>query len=275
MLDLIKVIILGIVEGVTEFLPISSTGHLIVALAVLQPGFSEAMSKTFEIFIQIGAIVAVIAFYRADIWRQVTTVTRDRRIQHFWIAIVVGFVPIGAVGFLARDFIDQVLQDNPVLVAVTLILGGIVFIVFEHFWSREKAQSVSNEALYDVTFGQALFIGVVQIVAIVPGVSRAAASILGGMVAGLDRATATKFSFYLAIPTLGIATVFKLLISMSGLQGSDYVYLLIGAIVSGIIAWFAIGWLLRYIAQHTFTSFGYYRIAAGIVILLLVAASII
>jgi undecaprenyl-diphosphatase len=184
-------------------------------------------------------------------------------------------VPIGAVGFLARDFIDQVLQDSPPLVAVTLILGGIVFIVFEYFWSRTRAKTVSDEALYDVTYGQALFIGVVQVIALVPGVSRAAASIFGGMVAGLDRATATKFSFYLAIPTLGIATVFKLLISMSGLQGSDYVYLLIGAIISGIIAWFAIGWLLRYVAQHTFTSFGYYRIAAGIVILLLVAAAFI
>lgn len=275
MIDLIKVIILGIVEGVTEFLPISSTGHLIVALALLQPNFSSAMSKTFEIFIQIGAIVAVIAFYRADIWKQVTTVTSDRRISHFWIAIVIAFIPIGVVGFLLRDFIDQVLQDRPLLVAVTLIIGGIIFIVFERFWGGRDDQPVPEDALYDVTYGQALFVGVVQIIAIVPGVSRAAASIFGGMIAGLDRATATRFSFYLAIPTLGVATVFKLVSNLDQLQSGDLVFLAVGTIVSGIVAWFAIGWLLRYISHHTFTSFGYYRIAAGLVIILLAALALI
>ncbi len=275
MIDLIKVIILGIVEGITEFLPISSTGHLIVALALLQPNFSTAMSKTFEIFIQIGAIVAVVAFYRADIWRQVTTVTRDRRVQHFWIAIVIAFFPVAAVGFLLRDFIDEVLQDNPLLVAVTLIIGGVVFIVFERFWSKHDDSLAGDDALYSVTYGQALFIGVVQIIAIVPGVSRAAASILGGMIGGLSRATATRFSFYLAIPTLGVATVFKLVSNLSDLQSGDLIFLAVGTIVSGIVAWFAIGWLLRYVAHNTFTSFGYYRIAAGVIILVLAAAAII
>lgn len=284
MLDLIKVIVLGIVEGITEFLPISSTGHLIVATALLRPNFSPAMSKTFEIFIQVGAIVAVVVFYRAELWRQVTTVRTDRRVLHFWLALLIAFVPIGAVGFLLRDFIDEHLQDSPPLVAASLIVGGVLFIIIERYLSRRDAAAATASAsnapagddqLYAVSFQQALLIGVIQIIALVPGVSRAAASIFAGMLGGLKRETATRFSFYLSIPTLGTATLFKLIISLGGLSGSDLIFLVVGAIISGIVAWFAIGWLLRYIAHHTFTGFGYYRIAAGVVILLLGAAALL
>ena len=285
MLDLLKVIILGIVEGITEFLPISSTGHLIVATALLAPNFSAAMSKTFEIFIQIGAIVAVVAFYRVDLWQQVTSVRTDRRVLHFWMALLIAFLPIAVIGFLLRDFIDQYLQDSPALVAAALIVGGVLFIIIERFLGNRAngtaetgataSDADKSAALYAVSYQQALLIGIAQIVAIIPGVSRSAASIFGGMLSGLTRETATRFSFFLAIPTLGVATIFKLLSSLHGLTSSDFVYLAIGTIVSGIVAWFAIRWLLRYISHNTFIPFGYYRMAAGIIILLLVAASVI
>ncbi len=274
MLDLIKVIVLGIVEGITEFLPISSTGHLIVTTALLKPGFSDALAGTFEIFIQLGAVVAALAFYRSDIWRQVRTVRTDRRVQHFWIALVLAFIPPAVIGLLVRSYIKEHLF-SPTVVAISLIVGGVLFIVIERILGRKQAAAVPADAMLDVTFKQALLIGVIQSVSYIPGVSRSAASIFGGMFAGLNRETATRFSFFLAMPTLGLATIVDLLLSLRDVQGNDLVFLAVGALVSGIVAWFAIGWLLRYVAQHTFTGFGYYRIAAGVIILLLSAAAIL
>jgi undecaprenyl-diphosphatase len=271
-LDLIKTIILGFVEGITEFLPISSTGHLIVVTALLQPNFSDAFKNTFDIFIQLGAVIAVIAFYRADIWKQVKTVRTDSRVQHFWIAIVIAFIPAAVIGLATRSFIKNHLF-SPAIVAVSLIVGGVLFIIIERMLSGRKEDQ--PEALLDVTYHQALIIGVIQVISLIPGVSRAATSIFGGMLTGLNRETATRFSFYLAIPTLGAATVVELLLSLKDIHGSDLAFLAVGTIVSGIVAWFAVGWLLRYIAQHNFTGFGYYRIVAGIVILVLIVAAVL
>lgn len=271
MLDLIKVLLLGIVEGVTEFLPISSTGHLIVAAAILRPNFSDALSSTFEIFIQLGAVVAVIAYYRADLWRQVKAVPTDRQVQRFWLALFIAFIPAAGIGLVLHSTIKAVLF-SPVIVAVALIAGGVVFIVLER---RLKHETHTTAVLMDVSFRQALIIGVVQTLALIPGTSRAAASIFGGMLAGLNRETATRFSFYLAIPTLGLATIVDLLLSLKDLQGGDLIYLAVGTVVSGVVAWLAVGWLLRYIARNTFIPFGYYRIAAGIIILILAAVAVI
>jgi len=272
-LDLIKTIILGIVEGITEFLPISSTGHLIVATALLQPSFANTpFANTFEIFIQFGAVIAVIAFYRADIWQQVKTVRTDSKVQHFWIAIVIAFIPAAVIGLATRSFVKNHLF-SPVIVAVSLIVGGILFIIIERLLSSRKEEQ--PEALMDVTYRQALTIGLIQVISLIPGVSRAATSIFGGMLSGLNRETATRFSFYLAIPTLGAATVVDLLLSLKDIHGGDLVFLAVGTVVSGIVAWFAVGWLLRYIAGHNFTGFGYYRIVAGIVIFVLIATAIV
>jgi undecaprenyl-diphosphatase len=274
-LDLIKVIILGIVEGITEFLPISSTGHLIVATALLKPEFSAALSATLDIFIQVGAVVAVVLYYRADLWRQVTTVRTDRRVQRFWLALLIAFIPAAGIGFVTRSFVKAHLF-SPAVVAISLIVGGVLFLVIERVLaSRPAAPAAAHDAVLDVTFRQALVIGVVQTLALIPGVSRSAASIFGGMFSGLSRETATRFSFYLAIPTLGLATVVDLVLSLRELQSGDLVYLVVGAVVSGIVAWFAIGWLLRYVAHNTFTGFGFYRIAVGVIILLLIAAAVL
>ncbi len=267
MADLIKVIILGIVEGLTEFLPISSTGHLIVAAALLN--FGATMGGTFEIFIQVGAVVAVIVYYRAELLKQVAAVPKDANVRRFWLVVIIAFIPAALIGFLFIDEIKAVLF-NPTVVAISLIVGGIIFLVIERLGIAQKA---TTHELTSISPRQAAIVGIAQITALIPGVSRSGASIVGGMLAGLNRSTATQFSFYLAIPTLGIATFYDLLKSLDQLQSNDLVFLLIGAVVSGIVAWFSIGWLLRYVSRNSFAIFGYYRILAGIVILLLVASS--
>jgi len=278
-LDLLKVIILGIVEGITEFLPISSTGHLIVAVAFLRPNFSEALSGTFEIFIQLGAVVAVVLYYRNDFIGQVRTVIRDRGTQRLWLALILATVPAALIGFPFREQIKAIFF-NPTAVAISLIIGGVLFIVLERWFSgRESQSTVENSPsvsdLTKITPVQALLIGVLQTLALIPGVSRAATSIFGGMLFGLDRKAATRFSFYLAVPVLGGATVFDLLLSLDEISSGDLIYLLVGAVVSGIVAWFAIDWLLHYVARHNFVAFGYYRIAAGAIILVLAALSLL
>jgi undecaprenyl-diphosphatase len=277
-LDLITVIILGIVEGITEFLPISSTGHLIVAAALLRPTFSEALQGTFEIFIQLGAVVAVIAFYRADLWQQVKSVRTDRRVQHFWLAVIIACIPTALLGFLLRDFVKTVLF-SPIIVAISLIVGGVAILLIERMLgTRQPAVATASaqpDALMQVSFGQAFLIGLIQGISLIPGVSRAAASIFGGMLLGLNRETATRFSFYLAIPTLGGATIADLVLSMDEVQAGDLLYLALGALVSAVVAWFAVGFLLRYIARHNFTAFGFYRIVAGVIILLLAAMAVL
>jgi undecaprenyl-diphosphatase len=267
MVDLIKVIILGIIEGLTEFLPISSTGHLIVAAALLD--FGAGMGGTFEIFIQVGAVVAVIVYYRAQLLKQVASVPKDRGVQRFWLGIIIAFIPAAALGFLFIDEIKAVLF-SPTVVAISLIVGGIIFLVIERMGIAEKA---ATHEITAITPRQAIIVGLAQITSLIPGVSRSGASIVGGMLSGLDRATATQFSFYLAIPTLGIATLYDLIKSLSQLRSGDLVFLIVGAVVSGIVAWLSIGWLLRYVSRNSFTAFGYYRIIAGIVILVLVAAA--
>ncbi|MBC7871596.1 MAG: undecaprenyl-diphosphate phosphatase [Chitinophagaceae bacterium] len=269
MTEWMKVIILGIVEGITEFLPISSTGHLIVAGALLK--FANTLDGTFEIFIQLGAVVAVVAYYWADLWTQVRTVHQDSGVQRLWLAIIVAAIPAAVLGFLLRDWITETLF-RPEVVAISLIMGGIVFLIIER---RPVKVAQSTSELQQITVKQAVLVGLAQTLALVPGVSRSGASIIGGMLSGLTREVATAFSFYLSIPVLGGATIFSLLTSLDEINSNDWFNLILGAIISGIVAWFAIGWLLRYVARNNFIPFGYYRIVAGIVILLLVAVNII
>lgn len=264
----IKVVILGIVEGITEFLPISSTGHLIVASALLD--FKNALDGTFEIFIQLGAVVAVIGFYREDILIQVRDVRHDAGVRHFWATIVVASIPAAIMGFALRDWIKDTLF-TPEVVAVSLILGGLAFLRIE----QQQRPAADTAHLTDVTFRQAIIVGLAQTLALIPGVSRSGASILGGLYCGMSRPLATAYSFYLSIPVLGGATIFSLLLSLDEMTGEDVFYLTLGAIVSFIVAWFAIGWLLRYVARRDFVLFGYYRIIVGMLILLLVIVEVI
>lgn len=272
MAEWLKVVLLGIVEGITEFLPISSTGHLIVAAAFVQ--LQDSMTGVFEIFIQIGAVIAVIIFYRVDILHQVKSVPSDKDVQQFWLAIVVAFIPAAVLGLLLDDIIEAVLF-NPAVVALALIVGGVGFLVVERYQMRqsdpEEPDIIEKEETPTITLKQAFIIGLWQCLALIPGMSRSGMSIIGGMLTGLNRRVATQFSFYLAIPTLGGATLYTLFRNLDNISPEDMAFLLLGAVVSGIVAWASIAWLLRYVSRNTFIPFGYYRIILGIIILLFVA----
>ena len=267
--EIIKAVIMGIVEGITEFLPISSTGHLIVAGDLLN---FDALGNVFEIFIQLGAVIAVVVYYRVKIWEQVRTIQQPHT-QRFWLAILIAFIPAAVVGLLLSDWIDANLF-NPTTVAISLIIGGIVFIAVER-GRTSSSEAAAVKPVEDITLRQALTIGITQILALIPGVSRSGTTIIAAMLVGLDRAAATEFSFYLAIPTLGAATLYSLVRSLDEITGNQAVLLGVGMVVSAIVAWLSIGWLLRYVRSNTFTAFGVYRIIAGAVILALVAAAVL
>jgi undecaprenyl-diphosphatase len=262
-----SVIALGIVEGLTEFLPISSTGHLLIAADLLD--FQNNIGGTFEIFIQLGAILAVVAYYARDLAAQARALPTSAATRRFWMAIGIAFLPAAVTGLVLRRWIKQVLFASPSVIAWALIVGGVVLIAIEFL--PKRAAAVRD--VQQISLPQALGIGVAQVLALIPGVSRSGASIVGGMLSGLDRRTATAFSFYLAIPTLGAATVVDLLGSLSQITMGDVGRLVLGTLVAMIVAWISIGWLLRYVAGHSFVAFGIYRILAGALILALVMFS--
>lgn len=262
----LQVVLLGIVEGVTEFLPISSTAHLLIVGRLI--GFEQSAGGTFEVFIQLGAVLAVVVFYAADLLAQARALTTSAATRRFWLSIVLAFLPAAVVGLLLRKWIKAVLFQSPALIAGSLIVGGMVLIIVE---TQLRRMPTTDDATA-ITPQQALAAGGAQVLALVPGVSRSASSIVGGMLAGLSRSAATVFSFYLVIPTLGAATLVDLVSSRDLLQGGDMARLLVGAAVAFVTAWLSIGWLLRYVASSSFVSFGVYRIIAGTLILLLLAA---
>ncbi|MEA3334471.1 MAG: undecaprenyl-diphosphate phosphatase [Chloroflexota bacterium] len=257
--ELWKVIVLGIVEGITEFLPVSSTGHLIVVADLID--FEGSIGGTFEIFIQLGATLAVVVYFFRDLLDQAKRLPTDRTVQRFWLNILIAFLPAAIIGFLIHDWIKEVLF-SPLVVAVALVLGGVILILVDRV---EREGAISD--LFAVPPKKALAIGIAQVAALIPGTSRSGATIVGGLLSGLDRKTATEFSFYLAIPTLGGATVFELLTSLDQIGRDDALNLIVGAIVSFVVALVVIGWLLRYVQTHSFLLFGIYRIIAGATIL--------
>lgn len=269
------VVLLGIIEGLTEFLPVSSTGHLIVASNFLE--LRDSLAGVFEIFIQIGAVVAVLAYYRPQLWAHFqaliqavqTKQVKEAKVSQLILTVLIAFFPAALIGLIFEDAIDNLLS-KPIPIAIALIVGGVMFIVVERFLgAKEEVQTPQSIDEEPLSLKQALIVGTWQILALIPGMSRSGMSILGGMLAGLDRRRATDFSFYLALPTLGAATVYKLVSNLDQLNSSDYVLLLLGAVVSGIVAWASIAWLLRYVSRNTFVAFGYYRIVVGLVILVI------
>jgi undecaprenyl-diphosphatase len=274
--EFIKIIILGIVQGITEFLPISSTGHLLVVSALLNSDVAARLGGTLEIFIQIGSVIAVVVFYRQELWRQVSTVHHDKGVRHLWLCIVIAAIPAALAGFLFRDFIKEILfpqQNAPIVVASALITVGLVFLLVET--RRTVDETRLTKELQAITFRQAFLIGLAQMFALIPGVSRSGSTIIGGLLSGLSRDVAVTFTFFLAIPVLGGATLIDFVLSLDTIQPDDFTYLMIGALISGIISWIAIGWLLRYVKSNNFVVFGIYRIVAGLVIVFLLATHIL
>jgi undecaprenyl-diphosphatase len=257
----IKAAVMGVVEGLTEFLPISSTGHLILAGSLL--GFTGDKVKVFEIAIQTGAIVAVILVYWARLRETVVGLGSDRRAQRFALNVAIGFVPAVVLGLL----LGKVIKENlftPVVVASTFVLGGFVILWAE----RRGAGTARVHTVDDMTPLDALKVGLVQCLALVPGTSRSGATIIGGMLLGLSRQAATDFSFFLAIPTLVGAGAYSLYKERALLTAADLPVFAIGLLFSFLSAWVCVRWLLRYVATHDFVPFAWYRIVFGAVVLL-------
>ena len=265
---LLKAAILGIVEGLTEFLPISSTGHLILAGELLK--FNDERGKLFEIVIQSGAILAVIWEYRARIASVLAGARHDRAAQRFLLNLAIAFCPAAALGFLFSKAIKAHLF-SAVPVAAAFIVGGLIILLVERRHDR-SGRSTSDfariETVDDMSVVDAFKVGCAQVFALIPGTSRSGATIIGAMLFGLSRKAATEFSFFLAIPTLFGATVYSLYKARALLEASDLPLFSIGTLAAFISAFFCVRWLLRYISNHNFTMFAWYRIAFGIVILL-------
>jgi undecaprenyl-diphosphatase len=260
LLLLAKAAVMGVVEGLTEFLPISSTGHLILAGALL--GFDDDKAKVFDIAIQTGAIFAVILVY----WEKIDTTAKALRYQveaqRFVLNVFIGFLPAVVLGLLFGKLIKAHLF-TPWVVATTFIVGGFIILWAE----RRPPSSVRIRAVEDMRGRDALMVGLVQCLAMIPGTSRSGATIIGGMLLGLSRKAATDFSFFLAIPTLIGAGAYSLYKERAVLSVADIPMFATGLIVSFVSAWICVRWLLKYIASHSFEIFAWYRIAFGMVVL--------
>lgn len=243
-------LILGIIEGISEFLPISSTGHLILASKLLNLPETEFL-KSFEIIIQLGAILAVVVLYGKSL---ITS-------KEVLLKVLAAFIPTAVIGFVLHHFLKSYLLGNVQVVLWALGIGGAFLILFEHFHT-EKPDATENAA--DISYKQAIIIGLFQSIAIIPGVSRSASTIVGGLLLGLKRKTIVDFSFLLAIPTMGAATALDLFKSAHAFSSGDFHLLAIGFVTSFVVALFAIRWLLKFIKNHSFTGFGAYRIVIAV-----------
>ena len=261
----IKVIILGIVEGLTEFLPISSTGHLILAGSLLD--FTGEKAKVFEIVIQAGAIFAVCIEYRKRISSVIFGLSHDQKSRQFAMNVIIGFLPAAVMGLLFSKAIKEHLFA-PVPVALAFIIGGFIILWMENRPSAKNEHLARIQSIDDMSPIDALKVGCAQMLALVPGTSRSGASIIGGMFLGLSRKAATEFSFFLAIPTLLGATVYSLYKARHELVMSDVPLFSLGTVSAFISAYFCVRWLLRYISTHDFKIFAWYRIAFGCMILI-------
>jgi undecaprenyl-diphosphatase len=257
---LVKAAVMGVVEGLTEFLPISSTGHLILAGSLL--GFDDEKAKVFDIAIQTGAILAVIIVYWQKIRETLVALPTQKQAQRFSLNVLIAFLPAVVLGLLFGKAIQANLF-TPAVVASTFILGGFVIL-----WAEKRSpRAVRIQEVEEMGPWDALKVGLVQCLAMIPGTSRSGATIIGGMLLGLSRKAATDFSFYLAIPTLIGAGGYSLLKQRALLSAADLPLFGVGLLFSFISAWFCVRWLLRYISSHSFVPFAWYRIAFGIVVL--------
>ncbi|HEX5355511.1 MAG TPA: undecaprenyl-diphosphate phosphatase [Aquabacterium sp.] len=261
-----KSALMGIVEGLTEFLPISSTGHLILADSLLE--FSRATgsdkAKVFEIAIQTGAIFAVILVYMQRIKETISGMFSDPTAQRFTINVLIGFLPAVVMG-LAVGKVVKAHLFTPTVVATTFILGGVIILIAERFAAQRPQQRV--ETIDDMTPMDAIKVGLIQCLALIPGTSRSGATIIGGMLMGLSRKAATDYSFFLGIPTLVGAGAYSLYKERALLSVDDLPLFSVGLVFAFVSAWICVRWLIRYVSSHNFVPFAWYRIAFGIFIL--------
>jgi len=253
-MTLIQAIIIAIVEGITEFLPISSTGHMIITSSLMH--IKDDFKTTYEVAIQLGAILAVVVLY----WRKFFDFTKWK----FYFKLIIAVIPALLLGFLLSDYIDKLL-DSPTTVAISMLVGGIFLLFIDNVFNKHTIDREEN-----ISYGRAFIIGIWQCIAMIPGVSRSAASIIGGMQQKLTRKLAAEFSFYLAVPTMIAATGYKLMKEYKNIHSEQIKLLAIGNLVAFIVAMLAIKFFIGFLQKHGFKLFGVYRIIAGIVLLILI-----
>lgn len=266
MLEALKVIILGIVEGITEWLPISSTGHLILVEEFVKLNFSQSYLDMFNVVIQLGAIMAVVViyFHRLNPFSPKKTEKQKKMTLHLWVKVVIASIPAGVVGILFNDFIEEKF-NNSYVVATMLIVVGVLFIVIEN---RHKGRKPQITKISQMGVPVLIWIGVFQMLAMIPGTSRSGATIIGALALGVSRTAAADFTFFLAIPAMAGASLVKLRHFGFDFTGTELGLLLLGCVVSFVVSILAIKFLLKYIQNHDFKAFGYYRIVLGIIVFL-------
>ncbi len=264
-IELLKVIFIGIVEGITEWLPISSTGHMLLVDEFIHLQMSESFKEMFFVVIQLGAIIAVVVMFWNQIFpfrfKEKPVVQKD--IFQMWFKVVAACIPTGILGLLFDDFLEAHF-GHPVSIAVMLIVYGIAFIVIEN-WNKKRTPAVSS--IGELTYRTAFMIGLFQSLAMIPGTSRSGATIIGALLLGVSRTTAAEFTFFLAIPTMLGASVFKLAKFGFAFTGEEMIVLLVGMAVAFVVSVFVIKFLMDYIRKHDFKVFGWYRIVLGAVVL--------
>jgi undecaprenyl-diphosphatase len=254
-MNLFEAVIIAIVEGITEFLPISSTGHMIITEALLKMPPDE-FTKTYTVAIQLGAILSVVVLY----WRKFFDFAR----WQFYIKLFIAVIPALVLGFLFSDRIDQLLE-SPLTVSITMLVGGFILLFIDQIFSRHHIEKEE-----DISYRRAFIIGIWQSIAMIPGVSRSAASIIGGMQQRLSRKLAAEFSFFLAVPTMCAATGYKLLKEYKHIHTEEIKFLAIGNVIAFVVALIAIKFFITFLQKYGFRLFGIYRIVAGIILLILI-----
>jgi undecaprenyl-diphosphatase len=250
-----QVIVLGLIEGLTEFIPVSSTGHVLLAGYFL--GF-QSPGKTFEVLIQLGAILAILTVYFGKLLRILLDLPRDPRTRHFVLAVLVAFLPAAVIGAVAHKFIKAVLFESPWLICTTLIIGGVVLLAVDKMRLQTRYVDVMD---YPLPF--ALIVGFCQCVAMIPGVSRSGATIVGALLLGADKRSATEFSFFLAMPTMTGAFAYDLYKNWANLAPEDIKSIALGFVVSFVVAVLVVRYLLDFVSRHGFAPFAWWRIAIG------------
>lgn len=269
MFEIFKVIILGIVEGITEWLPISSTGHLILVDEFIKLNASEAFKEMFNVVIQLGAILAVVVLYFHKLNPFSSKKPQEEKIQtiELWLKVVVACIPAGVLGILFDDWMEAHFH-NYVVVSIMLIVYGVLFILIEN-WNKKQAPTVTK--LSNLSYKTALLIGAFQVLSLIPGTSRSGATIIGALLLGVSRYVAAEFTFFLAIPVMFGASAIKLLkffMEGAGISGMEIAMLSVGCVVSFAVSVIAIKFLMGYIKKNDFKVFGYYRIILGLLVLL-------
>lgn len=264
-IEVFKVILLGIVEGITEWLPISSTGHLILVNQFVSLRVSDKFLNMFNVVIQLGAILAVVVLFFPKLWPFSQNKTKEQRndVLILWTKVVVGCIPAGIAGILLNDWMEEKIY-NAYVVSAALIVYGILFIVIENMNKRKKFRVKS---LSQITYSTAFSVGLFQMLSLVPGTSRSGSTIIGAMILGLSRGVAAEYSFFMSIPVMCGASLIKMLKFGFSYTGEEILFLITGMAVAFLVSLFAIKFLMSYIKRNDFKAFGYYRIILGVIVL--------